>query len=132
MVFINTGFYLNLEGAILIIAVICISLAIFLDSLMQLKENGINICLKTLQSNKVKFIPMMVGFISHSIGIYFLSITHQVINLDGSPTGRVWHPLGTQGFVIFLVGTGIQLLEMIWYHDSVTSKSIQAKPASLG
>ena len=101
----------------------------FLDSLMQLKENGINISLKTLQSNKIKLVPMMVGFVLNLIGIYVLSITHQVINPNGSPTGSVLHPLVTQGFVIFWVGTGIQLLEMIWYHDSVTSKSTEAKPA---
>jgi len=65
----------------------------FLDSLMQLKENGINISLKTLQSNKIKLVTMMAGFVLNLIGIYVLSITHQVINPNSSPTGSVLHPL---------------------------------------
>jgi len=56
---------------------------------------------KTLQSNKIKLVPMIAGFILNSIGIYVLSITYHVINPDGSLTGSVWHPLFTQGFVIF-------------------------------
>jgi hypothetical protein len=97
----NTSSYINLEGAIVLLVVIFIPLSIFLYSLMQLKENGINICLKTLQRNKMKLVSMIAGFILNSIGIYVLSITHHVINPDGSLTGSVWHPLFTQGFVIF-------------------------------
>jgi hypothetical protein len=56
----------------------------------------------------------MAGFVLNLIGIYVLSITHQVINPNGYPTGSVLHLHVTQSLVIFWVGTGIQLLEMIW------------------
>lgn len=89
----NNSFYLNSAGKIVFLVVICIPIAMFLDSLMQLKGNGMNISLKRLQSNKIKLVPMMAGFVLNLIGIYVLSITHQVINPNGSPTGSVLHPL---------------------------------------
>ena len=94
----------------------------------KLKELGIKIGPKIVKD--VRIVPMLVGFILMGLGMGVLAITHPVIYPDGSPTGTFWHPFVQQSFILFFAGVGIQLLELVWYHDSVTSKQFEARKAN--
>jgi hypothetical protein len=90
-----------------------------------LKRNGraIKIDVKTLKD--AKLIPLVAGFVLMAVGIGFLAVSQPTIYADGTPTGLFWHPFVNQAFILFFAGTGIQLLEWVWYYDSVSSKIVQ-------
>jgi uncharacterized membrane protein YidH (DUF202 family) len=119
----NNLFFLNITNNIILI--LCASiLPIFLVwELRKLKKNGIKINRKTFKN--VKTIPMLAGFILMVIGIYFASISLQLFYPDGSRLSFFYHPFSGQSLVIFLVGSGIQLLEFVWYYDTVSSKIME-------
>jgi hypothetical protein len=91
--------------------------------LRELKKNGVKIEIKALKD--VRSIPMLVGFVMMSIGIYFSSISQPNIYPDGRSINLFFHPFLGQGLVIFFVGTGIQLLELVWYYDTVSSRILE-------
>lgn len=72
---------------------------------------------------------MLAGFVLMVLGIYFSSISQPVIYPDGSGTNFFWHPFSGQSLVIFLAGTGIQLLELVWYYDTVSNNIIKESKA---
>lgn len=98
-----------------------------LFGLSGLKENGVEIKKDVRIMKKIKLVPMLFGFVLMAFGIYFSSITHSTFYANGAPTGLFDHPFVSQSFELFLAGTGIQLFELVWYYDSVSSKIINRR-----
>ena len=124
LTFDENYFFLNtLNNIMLILVALIIPIFMVFLGLRGLKKNGVKIDVKALKD--VRLIPMLVGFVMMSIGIYFSSISQPNIYPDDRSINLFLHPFLSQGLVIFFVGTGIQLLEFVWYYDTVSSRILE-------
>lgn len=127
----DTSFSPNLLNIIIIIVAVGISSSMIFFGLREINENGVEIKSSIQQIKIIKLVPMVLGFILMALGISFMVIAQPTIYQNGTPTGFFWHPLGTQGLLLFWLGEGIQLIEVYWYNHSTASTFVEVKKPSL-
>lgn len=119
-------FYFNIQRNLsFITGASLISIFLVIIGLWKLNQNEITIRINKKTIKNIKLILMIIGFTLICIGIGLSSLFKPVNNPNSNFTGLswlAWHPFGLQGLVLFWVGTAIQLFELVWFYDTVSSK----------
>ena len=118
-VILDSGFYLSVTDTLVVSGVSAFFVAIALFNVWVLRRSGFKISIGAQQLKNVKLIPMASGFALMIAGVCISAVSNPVFLPDGAQTGLFSHPFAFQGWALFFVGIGIQLLELVWYYNSV-------------
>jgi len=121
-VIVDSEFYLSLLSSVEVAGALAFFAVLTLWNLRKLRQNGFKIRVDRQHLRSTRLLSMLVGFILMVAGISVSAISKPVSMPVGTQEGLLFHPFEFQGWALFFVGIGIQLIQLVWYYVSAAHR----------